>query len=149
MQIEVIDPSLRYLTALLSGVALAVFWCLVVLASKIWAATWAWIDDAKAPKRSPAIVFLMKISGYKENAEGAVYDFTHSNKKSETDAEIAFALAFMFCLIAPIMALLAFDLYPVTIAIMTLYAVAHLARFARRHKKLFDKHIADPDAHKK
>jgi hypothetical protein len=39
-------------------------------------------------------------------------------------------------------------LYPLTLTGATLCLVAFLARFARRHKKLFDKHLKDPEAHK-
>jgi hypothetical protein len=39
-------------------------------------------------------------------------------------------------------------LWPLALFCIALLAVAHVSRFARRHKKLFDKHVKDPEAHK-
>ena len=47
----------------------------------------------------------------------------------------------------PIISLLAFKFYHVLIPILSLFLLAHLARFARRHKKMFDDHVKDKDAH--
>lgn len=70
-------------------------------------------------------------------------DYVYSFNLSTT------CLPFMFSLLAlPMAALIAFKLYPVTLFIGTSIAVAYLSRFARRSKKLFDKHVTDKDAHK-
>lgn len=76
------------------------------------------------------------------------YQYRHSKNYCRSDGHIGFFAPILISIVAPSLLLLSFDLYPVTVCGLTLFAVAHLARFARRHKKLFDKHIADPNAHK-
>jgi hypothetical protein len=49
---------------------------------------------------------------------------------------------------APMVCLFAVTAYPITIGVLTVLLLAHLARFSRRHKKMFDEHIEDKNAHK-
>ena len=53
-----------------------------------------------------------------------------------------------FTSLSPFIILTSITLYPLTIGIATTLSIAYLARFVRRHKKLFDKHIVDKEAHK-
>jgi hypothetical protein len=50
-------------------------------------------------------------------------------------------------IVAPMLMVFVFEFYAVALFVLTLAIVANLARFARRHKKLFDKHLTDKDAH--
>ncbi len=44
---------------------------------------------------------------------------------------------------SPVLLLVSFKFYPVAIGAATFYCVAHLTRYARRHKKLFDAHVKE------
>lgn len=48
----------------------------------------------------------------------------------------------------PMSCLVAFQVYPITLAVFTLSLLAFLARFARRNQKLFKEHVIDKNAHK-
>ena len=150
MSAELPQVAINYLTAGTLGVSLAIFWIVVVAASKLWALVWAWIDDTKAPKQIPIISVSMRMFGYMPTTEGYdCWEYRHKNTQKGSDGDIGLYMPLATLMCAPLVLLVAFDLYPVTIAVATSYALAHLARFARRHKKLFDQHLTDPEAHTK
>lgn len=129
------------------GLILAAGWFATVIGAGVWVRVWAWIDDAKPPKENPMIRLVMRLRGYEEDTEKwSAYKYRKGEKKS--DGDFATLLPMAAALVAPSAFLAAFYLYPLTLTVITLYLMARLARFARRHKKLFDKHIADPNAHK-
>lgn len=129
------------------GLLLSASWVALYVLSWGWARTWAWIDDTEAPKNNPLIQMIMFRNGWVTNT-CRYSSFAYERGSSHSDGAEAFfwPLLALFC--GPMLAVIAFKLYPVTLAAVTLYFLARLARFARRHKKLFDKHIKDPDAHK-
>lgn len=142
MEIECIKPLGL---ALILGLALCMLWIFVAIGSSVWCWVWAWIDDAEAPKENRLMAFIMIKRGYTRR-DSECYPW--EKDRSLSDGSGAFYIPLVALTVAPSFIVVAFLLYPVTIGAFTLYLLARLARFARRHKKLFDKHIADPDAHK-
>ncbi|MFU6981307.1 hypothetical protein ACM75Z_27950 [Pseudomonas aeruginosa] len=138
-----------YLFTFILGVVLAFLWAFAVFLAWAWGRAWAWIDDSKPPKHNLLIHWVMWLLGFKlEGGYWSVWLYIHEKSGVGSDGHIGFFAPILISILAPSLLLLSFDLYPVTVCGLTLFAVAHLARFARRHKKLFDKHIADPNAHK-
>lgn len=138
-----------YLFTVGLGFVLAFLWAFAVFLAWAWGRTWAWVDDSKPPKHNLLTHWVMGLLGFElEGDRWSVWVYRHSNSKGGGDGHIGFFFPILIVIPAPSLLLLSFDLYPVTICGLTLFAVAHLARFARRHKKLFDKHITDPNAHK-
>ena len=138
-------PALGLAFAL--GLLLSVGWLALYLLSWGWARTWAWIDDSEAPKNNPLLQMIMFRTGWKASTNRWSSCAYEKGNESSSGAE-AFFFPLVILFLGPMLAVIAFKLYPVTLAALTLYLIARLARFARRHKKLFDKHIKDPDAHK-
>lgn len=143
MEHEAINP---FAIAGVLSVLLAFGWTAINILCWIWSWIWAWIDDAEAPKSGAIIHFLVMQRGFKE------HDGFHFKYKSDdgdySDGWLEFFLPMVILVLAPPVLLLSFLLWPLTLSIFGLYLTARLARFARRHKKLFDKHIKDPEAHK-
>ncbi|MGN8104669.1 hypothetical protein [Pseudomonas sp. 22072] len=117
-----------------------------VLFGLVWRKAWAWIDDAEAG-RNPVLEFLARLRGWTPYTTGGAGYQWWKDKKDSTHTEVVlpFLGAFFF---TPLAIFLGIKLYPLVVAALTLVAVAFVARFARRHKKLFDKHLKDPEAHK-
>lgn len=117
-----------------------------VVIGLVWRKAWAWIDDAEAG-RNPVLEFMARLRGWTPyTTEGNGYQWWKDKKDStQTEVLLPFLGLFFF---SPLAVFLAIKLYPVVMAALTLVAVAFVARFARRHKKLFDKHLKDPEAHK-
>lgn len=117
-----------------------------VLLGLAWRKALAWIDDAEAG-RNPVLEFMARLRGWTPyTTEGNGYQWW-KDKKGSTQTEVLLPFLGLF-FFSPLAVFLAIKLYPVVMAAMTLVAVAFVARFARRHKKLFDKHLKDPEAHK-
>lgn len=143
MPIEIYEPGPFGLAAGL-GLLLGLGWVALYFLSWAWAWSWAWIDDAKPPKSNPLISFSMRCMGWE------ICDYLWKFKKGDlkSDGECGFFFPLLALIFGPTLAVLAVTIYPVTLAAVTLLLLARLARFARRHKKLFDKHVKDPGAHK-
>ncbi|MBP2698397.1 hypothetical protein [Pseudomonas aeruginosa] len=138
-----------YLFTFILGLFLAFLWAFAVFLAWAWGRAWAWIDDSKPPRHNFLIRRVMVLLGFKlQDDPWPAYQYRHSKNNFGSDGHIGFFAPILIAITSPSLLLLSFDIYPVTICGLTLFAVAHLARFARRHKKLFDKHIADPNAHK-
>jgi len=141
-----------------------------------WA--WAWVDDTKASDENwisskcksskwkyPVYNAFGEglASAIKENAkpfgfakdkanknkavtnlkEGVDYVYSHSDLASSR-----YCLYVFISMLSPIVAVLSFKVYNIVMALMIIVMVAYLARFAKRSKKLFDKHVKDKGAHK-
>lgn len=128
------------------GIALGAAWVLTYVGAWFWAWTWAWIDDSKTPRNNPIINKLMLSRGWQPNESWRCYAYHRGNDEAD-GAGIFFGILGLL-ISGPLVAALGLFLYPLTIGVALLFAIAHLARFARRHKKLFDKHLKDPAAHK-
>lgn len=139
------------------GVLLGLSWIGLYLLCWVWCWAWAWIDDCDTPSHNPLVAKVMELMGYEKDSgvwaykkikEKVELKFSTYTSFYESDGERGFFYPLIVFLVGPSICLIAFVLYPLTIGVVTAFALAHLARFARRHKKLFDKHIKDPDAHK-
>lgn len=126
------------------GIILGAGWIAAYFLGWCWAWTWAWIDDSKAPDKNPLINKSMKLMGWKRG--NWLYKYMKDGEGSDGGRGFFFPLlAFVF---GPPVAASAVAIYPVTLSIVLAYFIALIARFARRQKKLFDKHLKDPEAHK-
>lgn len=143
MHVEIYEPG-PFGLAVGLGLLLGLGWVALYVLSWVCAWCWAWIDDAKAPRSNPLISFVMHRRGYTDG--DWLWRFRKGDKKS--DGKSGFFYPLLALLLSPLFVVTAVTIYPVTLAALTLFLLARLARFARRHKKLFDKHIKDPDAHK-
>ncbi|GFM73780.1 hypothetical protein PSCICL_47720 [Pseudomonas cichorii] len=142
------EISQIFIVASVAGVALAILWIFLYALAAIWSRVWAWIDDTKTPTYNPLINKVMSQLGwtYQDGDYNFERKYIRGNKKS--DGELGFFGPLLILLCGPILLALAIKLYAATLTAFTLYLLARLARFARRHKKLFDKHVKDPAAHK-
>lgn len=84
-----------------------------------------------------------KNKGVGELVHGTDYVYSRSFK---LDSHLPVMMLFLSML--PILLVIAFNFYPLTLSIISTAMIAYLARFARRSKKLFDKHVTDKDVHK-
>jgi len=148
-----IPPFLESITAQLlacavAGVALAVACGLIILLGKAWRHAWGWIDDSE-PGRNPVLELIARLRGWTTfETKGTTSTYLWwKDKKGETRTD-PFIDLFLVVLFTPLSIYLVFKLYALALFVVSLLAIAFVARFARRHKKLFDKHIKDPEAHK-
>lgn len=115
---------------------------------------WAWIDDSKIKKTSGLINWVMLKRGWKEtDLSGGCFTYYKGKDywddfADKSDGIVIFIPILLVAALSPILSLLAFKVYPITLTIGTLVGIAFLARFARRNKKMFDAHVEDKDAHK-
>jgi hypothetical protein len=141
---QIPETSIGQVMALLAaGYGLAVLAGLVILGGKIWRHALGWIDDSEAG-RNPVLDFFARLRGWKPSE--SLYGQRWVDRKGSDQHDAAF-LPIFGVIWAPISIYLTVRFYPVLLTALTLFAVAHVARFARRHKKLFDKHLKDPSAH--
>lgn len=128
------------------SVLLCIGWIAIYILGWIWAWTWSWIDDSDCPERNPIIDRVMKIMGFKVANASRCWRYIGIVDEwgVQSDGAIGFFAPLLILAFTPF----AIVLYQFTLAIFCLYLIARLARFARRNKKLFDKHIKDPSAHK-
>jgi len=139
-----------------------------------WA--WAWIDDSEIGKRNWVAskiqvnawkypVFNASEREIKEYGADQLRVFGYAKDKTLENGSVhsleegkdyiytwrvplgSFPGVVFACFFAPIACLLAIKIYPVTIGIATALLLAYLARFSRRHKKMFDDHLSDKAAH--
>ena len=129
------------LACLVAGYGTAGLVLLAVLLGKLWRHSWAWIDDSE-PGRNPVLDKLAKLRGWTPDDSGRWTDKKGESKYDALFLPVAIAFA------VPLSIFLGVRLYPFLLAAICLFLIAYVARFARRHKKLFDKHLTDPAAHK-
>ena len=137
----------QLLACLLVGVACFCAMLLIVGLGKVWRHVWGWIDDSE-PGRNPVLEFMARLRGWTQyDTEGSSKYLWWKDKKGESQPDV---LLFFFpiTIFAPLAIYLGITLYPLLLTALTLLVVAYVARFARRHRKLFDKHLKDPEAHK-
>ncbi|PRA53200.1 MULTISPECIES: hypothetical protein [Pseudomonas] len=135
--------------ALVIGALLAIAWIALIVGSKVWQLTWNWIDDDESRVECNPLVFaVMRRLGYTRDRDSTSYPYQKGDGEKISDGSLAVVLPLFLLLVCPLAIVVGFRLYPLVIAAITLFLIARLARFARRHKKLFDKHLKDPEAHK-
>lgn len=142
-----------YEIAIGSGVIILAGWLVAYILCWVGQWAWAWVDDSKAGENNLIVkLILEKIFEFKfEQNPGYKYvkdiAWVKGGKKSEYRELYVFKFCFMTASI-PLFIVLTLDFYYVALTIASISLLAILARFARRHKKLFDKHIVDKEAHK-
>lgn len=117
--------------------------------------TWLWnfIDDFDKPLRQNMVVrFGMRVIGFEPHPTptslrtGYQRIGSTSGEEYDSDNFIWVGGFLVFGTPAAIAVTKAYSQFVLSIAICV--AVVFMARFMRRHKKLFDRHVADKDAHK-
>lgn len=131
-----------YLALFMLGVVLFVTFYFAAWLSHMVRKAWLWVDDSKTDAPYPMTLLIARLLGY---THGGFHFNKGSKKKDSCDL---LGMAALTLLGGPLAIYLAIQFYPVVLAAGLLYAIAHTARFARRHKKLFDEHVKDPKAHK-
>ena len=135
--------------ALAAGFFLALVWIASIVGSKLWAMTWNWIDDGDSKVEfNPLVLAVMRRLGYTNDRDSSCYPYQKNKGEDISDGSRAVFFPLLLLLFSPLAIVIGYRLYPLTIAAITLFLLARLARFARRHRKLFDKHLKDPEAHK-
>ena len=138
------QPENLYLALLLFGVFCAAFFLLLAWLTQVVKQGLLWVDDRKAEGPFPMTVLIAKLWGYKHR-DGIYFEKKGHGDKDSMDLLGCTAIGIVFL---PLAINLSIKFYPVVMSLALLYGLAHTARFARRHKKLFDEHVKDPEAHK-
>jgi hypothetical protein len=147
-----------FVFCLVVGFFLAVAWIFLCFLGNCYVRIFHWIDDGESPiKHNPIEAFVMKILGYKSlpsrnlwkyvrtGTEGNDYDIDEYS----SDGGAAWGVPSLILFFSPLVIYLTVILYPVAITLFVIFVFAYMARFARRHHKLFQKHLKDPEAHKR
>lgn len=132
-----------YMALIITGAVMLLLFYLAAWLSHMVRKAWLWVDDAKTDAPYPMTLLIAKVRGY-QHSEGIRF---YKGCRTIDSSDLLATVALMF-LCGPLAIYLSFQFYPVVLAAALLYAIAHTARFARRHKKLFDEHVKDPKAHK-
>ena len=131
--------------ALTAGACLAAIYLAGFLVSSLIQRACAFINDSKKAENN----FLMKkvclIFGLKPS-ENTRHNYEGGWMECSS-GEVPFFLALIALVFSPIVALIAFKLYPVTLSIFLLLSLIYIARMVVRGRKLFNKHIKDKYAH--
>jgi cobalamin synthase len=138
----------RFGCALVLGLVLVALFAAVLLAASIWRLAWNWVDEGESPiLENQILAWLYRRVGLKTPEKYSAYKFkTKSGKDSDGWQAWTFpALALLF---GPIAVVTVITLYQLSITLLTVYVVAHTARFGRRTMKALKKHVSDPHAHK-
>lgn len=144
----------EYEMAGLSTIILIIITVVGILSISIYNQAWAWIDDKEETDRNFIISKLYDTGdwkyygGYWRYYKGNSYkERTDQCDTVEEGINRVMVLTYLL-LFTPISILLLAKIYIITLTLLLLGVIAYLTRFARRHKKLFDKHVVDKEAHK-
>lgn len=165
----------EYQIAIWCGVTIAALWLVAYILCWIGQWAWAWVDDDeidssnwlagkihfskwKYPVYNNYGIGLEEAVKENKKPFGYAKDKKHENKSigkltegvdykySHSVGGGIITLSFLTSLL-PILFVVSLHFYPIVLAVLILATIAWVARFSRRHKKLFDKHIQDKDAH--
>lgn len=128
------------------GGILGTAWVVAYILSWIGAWIWSWVDECESPKENPLIEWSMRKMGWGKPKGWSCWLYSRNDDVS--DGACGFFYPLLAVMIGPAAITILILLYPLTLSILLAVLLARLARFARRHKKLFDKHLKDPGAHK-
>ena len=78
----------------------------------------------------------------KSHGYGEIREFL-DRYKEDTVKRDGFWLVSFILLLSPTIIWVSFLFYPIVLSAVSFWLIANLARYARRHKKLFDKHLKD------
>jgi len=140
-----LPPERMFLAMILMGVAMAALFFTLSAATEAVKTALLWVDDRKPEGPWPMMTLIGTLCGYEYSDS-----YERFQKEGKEDIRGADLLA-RSCVVVgaiPMAICVTVNFYPIVLSLALLYAIAHTARFARRHKKLFDKHIKDPEAHK-
>lgn len=126
------------------GLSLAGIWVALYPLSWLGAWVWSWVDETKMPHNNPILSFIARRFGYYTDPEDLYWDYRHKNKPNIDDGVRFFLVPLLILLASPPFIIF----YELTFFVVSGIVVAHLARFARRHRKMFDEHVADKGVHK-
>lgn len=125
------------------GLGLVVLWYSSLIIADLCVRLWCWVDDKRNDVPNPVNSLFAKVLGH-----------TYSNKYEryyDKDGERSFDSLMMSHIVFAFVLLLfppTFYHYNTIILLMALsIGILYLIRFSVRHKKLFDKHIKDKEAH--
>lgn len=116
-------------------------------------ATWAWwwMDDFEGVRpRNPLTVILMNALGHSSQWNSYSERWEYKNRKGvevDPDSRIMSAVAFAFVFPLTLKVFLLWPSIPMVLGLGVV--VMFMGRTGRRYKKLFDKHVADPEAHRR
>jgi len=131
--------------ALIIGGCLSAAWVAIYIFSWLVMWAWAWVDDKKADNANVILSFIMIRLFNFDKAEYGYFIYQKGAERS--DGVIAFNVSLLCFFLAPILITALIDFNQVTLFIVATVLLAFLARYTRRHKKLFDLHIKDKAAH--
>lgn len=120
-------------------------WIATVILSGIGAWAWNWVNDKETHVQNPILILLLRLRLIPKDC---LKDNTYYNNSGILLAYLISLFLYSFVVVfAPPFLLLCFNYYPVILAFLLVGIIAHVTRFAFRHKRLFDKHITDKKAH--
>ena len=139
----------EYQIAGYAWIGIIIFWYLAYILSWVVQWAWAWIDDSEIGKNNALIKKIASYMGYEETESRYSFNaYDHKSSGSSSDGVWQFHLFVLITGIIPLTIVLSINFYPVALSLVTLTIIAHIARFSRRHKKIFDEHVKDKSAHK-
>lgn len=135
-------------TSFVLGFLSVILYGILFSLGEAWLSAWAWIDDSKKHRFNPINVFVMdKFFDYKVDDPTDCWYRCKKGSKSSCDGDIGVVYSLLAAAIIPSVIIITI-ISPITVVVIaSIIILAHLARYARRHKKLFDKHVKDKDAH--
>lgn len=139
-----------YQIAIGSGLIILAGWIVAYLLCWIGQWAWAWVDDSKAGDNNVLISkILTKVFGL-EYKKDRFNDMEWHSKSGSRVFEYGLYVCMFWVLtsLIPLAIVLCIKFYYVALSLFSLCCLMFLSRFARRHKKLFDKHVKDKEAHK-
>lgn len=121
---------------------------------------WDWVDDSETPTKENFVKsWWLSLVGWKYEKDfrySSLELYTYVKEKrteygdkvrsTEYGEGIIILLLVLFFLPAVVYSSIVY--YPIGIAIVTLFLLAHVARWSRRAQKAINNHIKDPNAHK-
>lgn len=115
---------------------------------------YAWLDDGKMPEETLVTKAIVKLWGlsYRSTDEKRARILGHRYRYGgkgdwQTDGCSPIFVTSVILGLLPIIIILILDFILAAAIVVGSITVAHLARMCFRHRKLFDKHIKDKDAH--
>lgn len=132
------------LACVLLGIALGLCYLLLLCLVHLGAYLWNWIEDEKEPVGlNPLNRRVMRLFGYRviKREYATTPQYIKGNNTAPGELGIAVVAGVLFLTPAAIAYL------NITLVLVAFVVSAHLARFARRTRKLLNAHAADPKAH--
>lgn len=120
----------------------------IFILAEAWLYIWAWIDESPKSNFNPFNAFVMSVFfGYKVTSPTNRYYYCKKEIRTSIDGDKGVIATSIFFAIFPLIVIATIYNPMVLVVLGSLIALSYLARYARRNKKLFDKHIKDKNAH--